>query len=147
MKYKWCRKCNKDLPIEQFQRNRSKKDGYQDLCKPHKKEQQHDWYVAHAEEHKERVRTSNKQYRKTTIQLLVKYFEKHPCVDCGETDPVVLEFDHCRGKKTKEVSKLLYNHSWELVLKEIEKCDVRCANCHRRKTAKDFNWGKLASVA
>jgi hypothetical protein len=31
------------------------------------------------------------------------------------------------------------------VKNEIEKCDVRCANCHRRKTAKDFNWYKLSS--
>ena len=26
------------------------------------------------------------------------------------------------------------------ILKEIEKCEIRCSNCHRKKTAKDFNW-------
>jgi hypothetical protein len=60
----------------------------------------------------------------------------HPCVDCGESDPLVLEFDH-REDKRAQIVDLMRNHAqWSDVLKEIEKCDVRCANCHRRRTAK-----------
>lgn len=73
------------------------------------------------------------------------YLEKHPCVDCGEPDPIVLEFDHRdRKAKVKPVSRLLAGHySWKSVLMEIEKCDIRCANCHRRKTYVELaSWGK-----
>jgi hypothetical protein len=31
---------------------------------------------------------------------------------------------------------------------EIDKCDVRCANCHRRRTAADFGWWRhMAQLA
>ena len=66
--------------------------------------------------------------------------ERFTCADCGEKDPVVLEFDHVRDKE-KDVSLLLAGgYSLERILKEIDKCVIRCANCHRRKTAKDQNW-------
>ena len=70
------------------------------------------------------------------------YLKKHPCVDCGEKDPVVLEFDHSKDKLI-EVSKLVRNvSSIDKMREEIEKCKIRCANCHRRKTAIQFGWYK-----
>ncbi len=67
---------------------------------------------------------------------------KHSCVDCGEKDPVVLDFDHKAGK-ISSVSDFIKNcHSLEKAEQEISKCEVRCANCHRRKTAKEFGWYK-----
>ena len=69
-------------------------------------------------------------------EKLFNYLESHPCVDYGESDPVVLEFDHVRGEKSYNVSMMGWvGFPWESVLKEIAKCEVRCANCHRRKTA------------
>src|SRR5213592_3239392 len=62
---------------------------------------------------------------------LVAYLSKHPCVDCGEDDPIVLEFDHLRDKKFA-ISAGLQSRPWQDVLDEIAKCDVVCANCHRR---------------
>lgn len=59
----------------------------------------------------------------------------HPCVDCGERDPVVLEFDHVRGEKIADVSMMISNGwPWWRIEAEIAKCDVRCANDHRRVT-------------
>lgn len=60
----------------------------------------------------------------------------HPCVDCGEPDPIVLDFDH-RDRKAKSftISAYYANVSEARLRAEIAKCDVRCANCHRRKTA------------
>jgi hypothetical protein len=66
---------------------------------------------------------------------LIDYFRSHPCVDCGERDPVVLEFDHL-AEKLFDIGQALPYRSWQSILEEIEKCDVVCANCHRRRTAK-----------
>lgn len=72
--------------------------------------------------------------RSTKAKLrIIEYFIAHPCVDCGMTDYRCLEFDHIRGVKEFEISRVAY--SWDRVLKEIEKCDVRCANCHRIRHA------------
>lgn len=61
------------------------------------------------------------------------------CQDCGEVDPVVLEFDH-RDDKIMDVSTMIGSRSWSVIQAEIAKCDVVCANCHRRRTAKRFGW-------
>jgi hypothetical protein len=67
-----------------------------------------------------------------------EYLLSHPCVDCGESDPLVLEFDHRSGKRAA-ISDLMRNHaSWQVISAEIAKCDVRCANCHKRRTAQIF---------
>lgn len=67
------------------------------------------------------------------------YKSKIPCMDCGILyPPYVMDFDHRNGKdKLKEVSKLVNNMlSIENIMKEIEKCDLVCANCHRIRTHK-----------
>jgi len=66
------------------------------------------------------------------------------CVDCGEGDPVVLQFDHV-DPDTKEMAIAeATNRGWkvERIAEEILKCVVRCANCHLRKTAAQFGWGE-----
>jgi 5-methylcytosine-specific restriction endonuclease McrA len=80
------------------------------------------------------------------IQRVLEYLIEHPCVDCGENDPVVLDFDH-KSDKVASISYLLGTVAgWERVEKEIEKCEVRCANCHRRKTARDQKWNKFMGL-
>lgn len=69
--------------------------------------------------------------------LLFEYLQHHPCSDCGESDPLVLEFDHVLGEKRYNLGDLPSRYSsWETIQAEIAKCEVRCANCHRRITAK-----------
>lgn len=65
--------------------------------------------------------------RDANYDRLRTYFLSHPCVDCGERDPVVLEFDHIRDK-SRDISNLL-GFAWERVASEIAKCEVRGANC------------------
>ena len=54
---------------------------------------------------------------------------------------MVLQFDHVRGSKVRDISRLMQEHVLVAVLEtEAAKCDVRCANCHVRRTAKQFRW-------
>lgn len=56
------------------------------------------------------------------------------CKDCGESNPIVLDFDHIRDKKYN-VSRMIHDgFSWKAISKEIQKCEVVCANCHRIRT-------------
>lgn len=74
---------------------------------------------------------------------LIAYLKEHPCVDCGETDIIVLEFDHRDPlNKRASIGKVLGSWTWKTLLTEIEKCDVRCANDHRRRTTSQFGWFK-----
>jgi len=69
--------------------------------------------------------------------LISEYQSKHPCVDCGETNQIVLDFDHVRGTKRYDISKVVtFGLSLAFLEEEIAKCDVRCANCHRIITHK-----------
>ena len=60
-----------------------------------------------------------------------EYKLKHPCVDCGNDDIRVLTFDHVTDDKEIDVSVAVHN-GWSVkrLLTEIEKCNVRCCNCH-----------------
>jgi 5-methylcytosine-specific restriction endonuclease McrA len=76
---------------------------------------------------------------------VAQYFKDHPCVDCGETDLLVLEFDHLRDKKFS-ISRLIQDGSQKRLEDEIAKCEVACANCHRRRTARRNNSWRLGAV-
>ncbi len=73
-------------------------------------------------------------------RLLCAYLLKHPCVDCGQTDIRVLEFDHVRGKSASITNLLKNTAMWETIEAEIAKCEVRCVNCHRIKTSERGGW-------
>ena len=93
---------------------------------------------------RERKRATRARNRK----FITEYLLKHPCVDCPESDPVVLEFDHIRGIKVDTISNLAFKYASSLkkIRIEILKCEVRCANCHRRRHAKEFLKKKLKKV-
>ena len=64
-----------------------------------------------------------------------EYKERHPCADCKEFFPYyVLDFDHVRGKKHKNVMELVPTLSKKKIDEEIAKCEVVCSNCHRERT-------------
>lgn len=100
------------------------------------------YYERNREKVKRQAAAANKRKRESHRQRIREYLLAHPCVDCGEADPVVLEFDH-RVPADKSFcisSKVSVTWRWELIEAEIAKCDVRCANCHRRRTFAEKHW-------
>lgn len=65
-----------------------------------------------------------------------QYKEKSGCFDCGEQYPhYILEFDHIDGsKKIDNVYRVLKKYGEQKAWEEVKKCQVVCANCHKRRT-------------
>lgn len=84
---------------------------------------------------KARARACTKRAVARNKEYINSVLEKSSCVDCGCTDREALEFDHVRGVKKNNVSDLVRNGcSLKTVRAEIEKCDIRCVLCHRKRT-------------
>jgi hypothetical protein len=139
---KLCRRCDQVKPIDQFGINRSKRDGRQIHCIPCRK-------IVNAESYQKTKYVQNPKRAAANVankarnqQFVLGYLLEHPCVDCGETDIVVLQFDH-QGNKVAHVAKLMAG-SLVRLKEEILKCEVVCANCHTRRTAKTFGWWRAA---
>jgi len=146
---KRCATCKIEKSSSSFYKNKSKKDGRQYSCKNcqniyHNKI----WYKKRRDSRKQQVLTRKQENRRINFRrVLHNYFSKG-CVDCGEKDFRCLEFDHVRGIKKKVrgssgVGQFVRDgYKWETVLKEINKCEVRCASCHKIKTFKQLNYMK-----
>lgn len=143
MKKKKCSACAKTRLIKLFSKNKNKnkKDGLQTLCKECSKDNFKKYYRANRKKQIKVVGVRKRNVINSVRQFIYDYLKCHSCVDCNESDPIVLEFDHVRDKKRNNLSNMIGNGcSLASVLKEVAKCEVRCANCHRRKTAKDQDW-------
>lgn len=92
------------------------------------------YYLKNIKKMKERATLFRDQSRLRNKQFVNEYKRSHPCVDCGEGNYIVLQFDHTDGDKEKEVS-IAVNAGWSIdhLTKEISKCDIRCANCHIKR--------------
>lgn len=65
------------------------------------------------------------------IRARVREIKSRPCQDCGKSYPYyVMDFDH-RENKEFNISEVQTRYSWSTIEKEIAKCDIVCANCHR----------------
>lgn len=130
---KYCGKCKRKLPLEKFSRDKSKKDGLNHTCK--------DCYGVYIRQHYKK----NKQYyinnarvnrkkRKNKLRTIIRNIKSvSKCKICGQEHIATLDFHH-RDETYKQFSlstSLIYRYSEQQILKEISKCDILCANCHR----------------
>lgn len=90
---------------------------------------------AHYQDNKQYYLDKNRRLRKIAQDFMMEHLSQNPCVDCGESDPIVLEFDHVYGEKKKNVGLMAREgYGLKSIQDEINKCEVVCANCHKRRT-------------
>lgn len=142
METKTCTKCKFEKSIDEFAKNSSRKDGLHNICKPCKKEYNTDYYGRTKHVYKESRAERRKRMRRDAQRFVLSFLSTHPCVDCGETDVVVLQFDHQRDKIAAIAQLINLGASVKRIAVEIEKCEVVCANDHARRTATQFGWYK-----
>jgi hypothetical protein len=141
----WCCACGENKLAAEFSFSDQALGVLNAYCRSCHAAYRHAHYLANKADYIRQAVAQRKAHREENRRRVMVYLSTHPCVGCGIDNPVVLEFDH-RDRRTKitEVSRMIANKRWVRVLAEMEQCDVRCINCHRRKTARDFGWAKLA---
>ena len=143
MENKICSKCELEKPLDKFFWRNKNKNVKHSQCKECYRlgRNQEEHYVKYKAEYISRaigrkiIKTSENRMK------LLEYFKTHHCIVCGESNPIVLDFDHReQSEKTLSISEMIYHHNWEAIEKEISKCDVLCANHHRIRTSKQLGW-------
>lgn len=82
-------------------------------------------------QNKRRSETVNKNKK------LVNVYKDQPCLDCGLRFPLeCMDFDHVSGTKIAGISQMIHHKATSVLLEEIAKCELVCANCHRIRTTK-----------
>ena len=132
---KKCHRCGEPKPADDFawrQRAQGRRDSF---CRPCRSAYGKEHYRANKQRYIDQAAIVKRRVLRQRTIYLIDYFQTHPCVDCGERDPIVLEFDHLRDKSFA-IGQALHGYRWQTILDEIAKCEVVCANCHRRRTAR-----------
>jgi hypothetical protein len=132
---KKCQQCLSRKPLSEFNKNSSKRDGYQDWCRSCDNGRSREYYEENKERQKKQIGEAKKLRLAKNKEWVCRFLMDHPCVDCGEPDIRVLEFDHLGDKKFHISRGLAEGYGLERIQQEIAKCEVRCANCHNLRTA------------
>jgi len=136
MAAKVCTACKQSRPTSEFNRRARSADGLQNVCRACNRQRARRYYAEHREAHIRTIMGRKAARRAACLEVVGAHLLANPCVDCGEADPRVLDFDHREGVvKDAEVLRLAQDgYAVERVRAEIAKCDVRCRNCHAKVT-------------
>jgi hypothetical protein len=131
---KQCNKCGLIKDDEEFPwRNRLLGRRF-NTCYACKRIYDNAWYSDHQEEQRGRIKNRRAQKVEEAQKFIYDYLSNQRCVDCGEYDFSILTFDHVRGTKKKDISRMMNDgDSIEAITEEIFKCEVVCFNCHMRR--------------
>ena len=133
---KRCCPCHHVRPVADFNVRVAAADGLQSRCGDCSRQ----WYVADRDAHRAKVRLRSTAIEKEYKRRIGGHLLAHPCVDCGESDVRVLDFDHLRPpRRLDEALRHRQDgqrgRAWSDIELQIAQCEVRCANCHRRVTS------------
>lgn len=107
------------------------------LCVVCHREYEREYYRKRIRDEEEFGRVNTRRVRTEANLQKIHQLKSQPCTDCGCTfPPVSMDFDHI-SNKIKGISYMV-TCSWESIQREIEKCELVCANCHRVRT-----WNRL----
>ncbi len=124
-----CNRCHQDKDESEFDKSSKRYDGLQTFCRSCKKQ----WDAAYYQANKTKCLARTQTSKTKRLEWLAEYKATLKCKECGESHVSCLDFHH-RDKDTKveSIANLIQRASVERIQKEIDKCDVLCANCHRK---------------
>ena len=134
MATKLCIDCGEIKDIECFpNRGGAQSHLYKSYCIECGKARNLSYYHNNRDKQLANAKIRNDALREQSRAYVAEYFKNHPCVDCGNADWRVLEFDHVRGSKLHNICDIMAKPI-QLVIDEIAKCESVCANCHKIRT-------------
>src|SRR5260370_7365014 len=132
---RWCKFCQAEANRKHYQNNKQTYIDHTQQYYQNNKKAYQQYYQQRYQNNKQTYIDRAAHKHEENIQHLYEYLLTHPCIDCGYDDIRVLEFDHVRGSKKRSVSRILsIDCPCSPIQAKINKCEVRCANCHRIKT-------------
>jgi hypothetical protein len=89
----------------------------------------------HYLKNKERLIKEAAERKKLRADWFKEYKLTKQCIKCGESHPACLDFNHrIPEEKLYGICEMVcHAQTIENILKEIEKCDILCSNCHRKQ--------------
>lgn len=143
MNLKICSKCGKSRLLSSFyfRKKGPRKGKYYEKCKECMKARGIDYYHQNHDRQLKLALIRRHRYYKEKRKFLVGA-KNRPCADCGLSFPFyVMDFDHRDYLSKIENVSRMFTRNWALekIKKEVEKCDIVCANCHRIRTYKKFH--------
>lgn len=121
---KKCSTCKIEKDLSDFGKNKFKPDGFQHSCN----ECRRNFYKKRSAHYIDKTKKQKRKIR----DWIIKHKKKSKCNTCPETDWICLDFHHMRDKDIAIGAVASYGWSIERIKKEIEKCIILCANCHRK---------------
>jgi hypothetical protein len=132
---KRCPKCGFELALAAFAFRDATRTKLQSYCRECQNEAWREWYsVAENRDSHLALVSRRRKGRIARHRALIKAAKAVPCGDCGVSYPYyVMDFDHVQEKQA-DVSRLIYLKGTEALIREVSRCEVVCANCHRERT-------------
>lgn len=128
--YKTCSKCKISKPISEFNFRNTTLRKRQSYCKECGSNLTRSHYQRNKRQYLDRNSRTNARHR-----TLIRSAKSRPCIDCGIQYPYyVMDFDHRDGTTKSFILSDVPRATSKSLMKEIEKCDVVCANCHRERS-------------
>lgn len=126
---KFCSKCKQFKEEREFSKCSKRKCGIQVYCKECSKNHSKIRFQKNPEPYLARTKIS-----RLAIKSKIDEIKNVPCMDCGNSfPPYVMDFDHISNKEFN-IGSDWRKTSWVKILKEIQKCEIICSNCHRIRT-------------
>jgi hypothetical protein len=125
---KKCAICLEILLEENFYKNNRKPNGLQSYCKPCSKKRR----IEHFKKNIKSELETRRIYTNKQKDRYNNYKKTLSCNICKENRHYVLDFHHTSNDKEHSIANMVTRgFTWDKILKEIKKCEVLCANCHR----------------
>lgn len=127
---KICHMCKEKKPLFEFNKNKTKKDGYGSECRSCMKILRKNHY----DRNKDQIINDIAKRKQKRLIWLKNFKSNLSCEKCGENHIATLDFHHKNPKK-KEFQigyAVRYGYGKEKILNEIKKCNILCSNCHRK---------------
>lgn len=141
---KTCSSCTEEKPFEAYNRNAAKKDGLQAYCRDCNSIKLKAHYAQNKDKAVARSGRNRVIWKAKLHAYLADYFRQHPCVDCGESNLLLLTFDHLGNKEADVATLVGRGCSLRRIEREIAKCQVVCVRCHTFRTADQRGWWRMA---